>query len=78
VGFGKVFRRRYRVRHEGVDASADVNVAIAANVGGKGQRTSVHTHQRATAGDDRIHQTEHDIDRTDARADEDQEEVTDG
>jgi hypothetical protein len=45
----KVFRKRARVRGEGLDAASDVNVTVAANVGRPGSVTKVSSRQRATA-----------------------------
>jgi hypothetical protein len=45
----KVFRKRVRVRGEGLDAASDVNVTVAANIGRPGSVTRVSSRQRATA-----------------------------
>ena len=71
VNVSKVFRKRYRTRRSGIDAAADVNVTVAANVGRAGQRTTVSSRQRATAGPD-VPDTETDpTDRNRARSDDD-------
>jgi hypothetical protein len=49
MDFRRVFRKRARVRSEGVDAASDVNVTVAANVGRPGTVTRVSSRQRATA-----------------------------
>jgi hypothetical protein len=49
MDFRKVFRKRARLRGEGVDAASDVNVTVAANVGRPGRVTKVSSRQRATA-----------------------------
>jgi hypothetical protein len=42
----KIISRRIRHRGGGVDAVGDINAAISANVGERGQSTSVSSHQR--------------------------------
>lgn len=49
MDFRRVFRKRARVRGEGLDAASDVNVTVAANVGRPGRVTRVSSRQRATA-----------------------------
>jgi hypothetical protein len=49
MDFRKVFRKRARVRGEGLDAASDVNITVAANVGRPGSVTRVSSRQRATA-----------------------------
>jgi hypothetical protein len=49
MGFRKVFRKRARVRGDGLDAASDVNITVAANVGRPGSVTRVSSRQRATA-----------------------------
>ena len=46
----KVIRERIRERVAGVDLDADVNAAVAANVGERGQRTVVSSTSSAVAG----------------------------
>jgi hypothetical protein len=49
MDFRKVFRKRARVRGDGLDAASDVNITVAANVGRPGRVTRVSSRQRATA-----------------------------
>ena len=49
MDFRQVFRKRARVRGDGLDAASDVNVTVAANVGRPGSVTRVSSRQRATA-----------------------------
>ena len=50
VDIKKVIHERLRRRVAGLDLDADVNAAIAANVGESGQTTSVSSTSTATAG----------------------------
>ena len=47
----KIIQRRLRSRRGGVDVAADLNAAIAANVGERGQTT--HVSSRSTAASER-------------------------
>jgi hypothetical protein len=49
VRIAKVIRRRIREQVAGIDVASDVNAAVAANVGGRDQVTSVSSTQRGTA-----------------------------
>jgi hypothetical protein len=49
VEIRKVIQRRIRRRAEGIDVAADVNAAIAANVGERRASTSVSSRQHATS-----------------------------
>lgn len=45
----KVIQERIRRRTQGLDVEADVNAAVAANVGERGRTTSVSSTSTATA-----------------------------
>ena len=49
VNIKKVIRERIRESAAGVDLDADVNAVVAANVGERGQTTSVSSSSRASA-----------------------------
>ncbi|MBA2462006.1 MAG: hypothetical protein H0V45_09620 [Actinobacteria bacterium] len=50
MNIAKVIRERIRRNMEGVDVEADVNAVVAANVGERGQTTSVSSTSTASAG----------------------------
>jgi hypothetical protein len=52
VNVKKVIHERIRRRVEGLDLDADVNAVVAANVGERGQTTSVSSTSSATARSD--------------------------
>jgi hypothetical protein len=45
-----VFRRKIRVRDEGIDLAADVNVVSNVNVGGERSATTTSSRSRSAAG----------------------------
>lgn len=58
MNVGKVIRERIRQKLAGVEVDADVNAAIAANVGEPGGTTSVTNTSTATAGNRREEEPE--------------------
>ena len=54
----KIIRRRLRSRGGGVDLAADLNAAIAANVGEQGQTTNVSSRSTAASDKERSRKTE--------------------